>query len=201
MPLIDYLDIDDLDDDTRRTLSEIRNARGEIPAFTQLVANSSHVLKTILPQYGGLMYEGNVEPALKQLAFVVVSHVNRSPYCTATHGYSLVHQFGKPKGHLEAVARGDVSMFDEREQAVWAFARKVARDPQAVGREDVEDLRRTGFDDADIIELLAVVAQARFANTIVDAMRVHPVDEAPELESYYPGFDAPWPAPAAEAGP
>lgn len=186
MPLIDYPVMDDLDAETREVLDGARNPAGEIPAFPRMLANNPDVLKAALGQFAEVMYGGNLPPDLKQLAFVVVSQANECAYCAASHGEELVTAFGQPAARLEALAEHDHRGLSDRERAVAAFARQGATDPKRMGAEHLEALRAVGFDDADIIELLAVVAQASFANTIADAMHMLPGDQSPQLEQYYP---------------
>lgn len=186
MPLIDYPVPEELDDETRAILERTRNPRDEIPAFPRMLANNPNVLKASLAQFAEVMYGGELEPDLKQLAFVVVSQENECAYCAASHGDELVNAFGQPVARLEAIADGDHTELSDRERAVVAFARQGATDPKRVNTEHLEALRAAGFDDAAIIELLAVVAQASFANTIADVMNMLPGDQSPDLERYYP---------------
>lgn len=186
MPLIDYPVLEELDDETREILNRTRNSRGEIPAFPRMLANNPDVLKAALGQFGEVMYGGELEPDLKQLAFVVVSQVNESAYCAASHGDELVNAFGHPAARLEAIAEDEHADLSDRERAVAAFARQCATDPKRVSAEHLDALRTVGFENADIIELLAVVAQASFANTVADAMHIVPDDQSQELERYYP---------------
>lgn len=186
MPLIDYPVLEDLDGETRDVLDGVRNPDGEIPAFPRMLANNPDVLKAALGQFAEVMYGGNLPPDLKQLAFVVVSQANECAYCAASHGEELVTAFGQPLARLEAVAEHDHRGLGDRERAVAVFARQGATDPKRMDAEHLEALRGVGFDDADIIELLAVVAQASFANTIADAMHMLPGDQSPQLEQYYP---------------
>lgn len=185
MPLIDYAIIDDLEEDTRELLNGAALPDGNIPAFARMMANNPEVLKAAMSQFPVVMFGGDVDVGLKQLAFVTVSQLNDSPYCTATHGQQLVEALGYPMDTIEALAGGDDSVFTEEQRAVVAFARQAATNPQAVGNEHIEALREVGFDDADIIELVAAVAQASFANTIVETLGIEPADEDPGLERYY----------------
>lgn len=186
MTLIDYPDLDDLDDQTVELLKRSRTDRGVIPAFTRMLAHDPAVLGPALGQFGEVVYGGRLEPDLTQLAFVVVSQANACAYCTATHGAELVNAFGLETAQLEALAAGKDTDLTDRQRAVAALARQAARDPEGITHDHVEDLYDVGFDDADVVELVAVVAQAAFANTFADALDIRPGDESPELAQYLP---------------
>lgn len=185
MPLIDYPDLDEIDEETREMLERNRTEQGEIPSFPHMMANTPAILAAALGQFGEIMYGGNLKPDLKQLAFVVVSQVNECAYCAATHGRELVTTFGLPGSQLDALQDGDYTGLTDRQRTVAEFARQTARDPNRVSADHVESLREAGFDTADILELTAVVSQAAFANTLVDALNVKPSDQSAELDRYY----------------
>lgn len=185
MPLIDYPDVATLDEQSRGMLEQMQTDRNEIPSFPHMLANNPAILEATSGQFFEVMYAGDLEPDLKQLAFVAVSQENDCPYCAASHGDELVNDFGLPETHLDAIADRDYAQFSDRERAVAEFARQGAIDPKRITENHVADLRDVGFDEADIIELLTVVAQAAFANTIADALNIHPSDQSVELGQFY----------------
>jgi alkylhydroperoxidase family enzyme len=64
-------------------------------------------------------------------------------------------------------------LFDEREQAVIAFAERITRAPATVRDGDLEGLRRW-FSAEQIVELVLVIAVANFTNRVNDGLRVEP---------------------------
>ena len=69
---------------------------------------------------------------------------------------------------------------DPRTAAALAFALKLVRDRGQVGDADVAALRQAGFDDGQIVELLAHVALNLFTNYVNVAFDV-PVDFPREM--------------------
>lgn len=186
MALIDSPDPDSLDEQTAAMLEETRTERGDIPSFTSMLATNPPIFEAALGQFGEVMYGGSLEPPIKQLAFVVFSQANECAYCAATHGDELVNGFGLPESQLQAIAHGDYSELSDRQRAVASFARQGATDPKRITDDNIEELRAVGFDDAELLELVTVVAQASFANTVADALNLLPSDQNPDLEQYYP---------------
>jgi 4-carboxymuconolactone decarboxylase len=70
------------------------------------------------------------------------------------------------KGIKEDYTRLDVN---PAEQAMLAYAVKLTVAQSSVGREDVEELRRHGFDDRDILDIVYVVCLYNFNDRMADA--------------------------------
>jgi len=60
---------------------------------------------------------------------------------------------------------------DPKREAIFAFARKVSREPAAVAREDVDSLRPY-LKDAQIVELVFAVCRYNTMNRLADAFGV-----------------------------
>ena len=58
------------------------------------------------------------------------------------------------------------------------YAMKLTREPWNMIREDVEQLRRVGFSDADILDINQVTGYYAFVNRLADGLGV-------ELEYYW----------------
>ena len=73
----------------------------------------------------------------------------------------------------------DYSMagLDDRRLAMLRYADKLTRQPGAMKKADVEDLRAVGFDDLDVLAIAEVTAYYAYVNRIADGLGV-------ELESW-----------------
>lgn len=63
-----------------------------------------------------------------------------------------------------------------------AFAEKVTRTPNQMSQQDIRDLRRAGFADQDIHDIVQIAAYFNYINRVADALGVPPED-----------FMVPWP--------
>ncbi len=70
------------------------------------------------------------------------------------------------EGIKEDYTRLDVT---PAERAMLNYAVKLTVAPSSVGREDVEGLRRQGFDDRDILDIIYVVCLFNFNDRLADA--------------------------------
>jgi uncharacterized peroxidase-related enzyme len=93
-------------------------------------------------------------------------------YCSLAWGGKLA---GASDADLAAgvLTGGDAGLTDQ-EQALAAWARKVARDPNATTPADVQVLREAGLDDGQIFAVTAFVALRLAFSTINDALGAQP---------------------------
>lgn len=73
-----------------------------------------------------------------------------------------------------AVVRGEDTGLDDRERALAAWARAVARDPNGTAASDVGALRDAGLDDAGILAVTVFVALRLAFSTVNDALGAQP---------------------------
>ena len=104
----------------------------------------------------------------------------RDPHCSLAWGTP------RRRGGDEVAAdvlRGEDDRLDPAEQALAAWARQVARDPNGTGAAEVEALRAAGYDDGQIAALTMFVALRIAFSTVNDALGAHP---GPELVASAP---------------
>jgi uncharacterized peroxidase-related enzyme len=187
MPLIEYVDPEEAAAGIREHVQyDHPSGETKVSLLYAVLAQNPEVLEARSTYSRTLRMDGRLEDGLKELAHAVVSLTNETDYCASSHSENLVEEYGVPAEKVRAIANGDNSPFTDRERAVVEFARQTAADPKRVSDEHVERLRGAGFDDADVIELLAFVSYAVASNVIADAMGIHPADRDVDLPDYHP---------------
>ncbi|MFB6300930.1 MAG: carboxymuconolactone decarboxylase family protein [Halobacteriales archaeon] len=117
-----------------------------------------------------VMVDGELSAALKEAISVVVSQVNACPYCYSHHTFQM-EQAGRTEAEQRAINELAFDTLDDpQERAALAFAETVARDPNTVTDDDFETLRKAGFDDREILEIVTVVAMFMFYNTFTTTL-------------------------------
>ncbi|MEF8830139.1 MAG: peroxidase-related enzyme [Halobacteriales archaeon] len=176
MALLDYVDPETADEETRALLADDADTYGRPSLFGRLMAREPDVLDARNEYYGRLVDGGSLPRRVGELVYLAVSVTNDCEYCIASHRELLVERVGLPSRDADAVARGEFDGFDERERAALSFARQVALDPGGVDEADVDALRAAGFDDGDVVRLTAIAGAALAANAFADAMGIEPSD-------------------------
>jgi uncharacterized peroxidase-related enzyme len=108
-----------------------------------------------------------------ELVTLAAAAAMNSSYCSLAHG-AVMSNLIEPEA-IGAIASGSshASLGDE-EQALIAFARKIALDASTITIEDVEILREHGVSDVEIFDIAAVVAARSFFTKLLDALGVEP---------------------------
>ncbi len=117
-----------------------------------------------------VMYGGRLPRHLKEAVATVVSSVNRTPYCIASHAMAARREGLAPQ-RVEACQALHLEEFPEAERAALDFARRAAADAHAITARDVEALR-AHYDPEQVVELAAVVASFMMYNTFVTVLGI-----------------------------
>lgn len=155
----------------RAVLDQIKGAFGATPAMFRAVANSPAALNAMWGSFGALG-GGRLGAKLGEQIAVLVADQNGCEYCLAAHTM-LGRKAGATAEEMTAAQSGRSS--DPRAAAALAFARKLVEARGQVSDADVGDLRAAGFDEEDVVEIIAHVALNLFTNYVNVALDV-PVD-------------------------
>jgi alkylhydroperoxidase family enzyme len=108
-----------------------------------------------------------------ELATFVAAHELANTACSLAHGRALREFFSEAE--IVAIAAGRVDgVLTAAEQAMLRFARQVARDASKVSAEQVAELAKLGFTDAEIFDIAAAAAGRAFFTKMLDALGVEP---------------------------
>jgi uncharacterized peroxidase-related enzyme len=152
-------------------LQAINDAFGTIPNMFRAVANSSAALASMWGGFSALG-GGRLSATLGEQIAVAVAERNGCHYCLAAHT-ALGRKAGASAETMAQAQLGQSS--DPRTAAALGFAIKVVDQRAQVSPNDVAVLRQAGFDDGDIVEILAHVALNLYTNYINVALDV-PLD-------------------------
>lgn len=155
----------------KQVLDQIHGAFGATPAMFRAVANSSAALKSMWGSFGALG-GGVISPKLGEQIAVAIADRNQCGYCLAAHT-ALGRKAGATAAEMAAAQQGESE--DPKTAAALRFALKVVNDRAQLSDADVQTLRGAGFNDEQIVEILAHVALNLFTNYVNVAFAV-PVD-------------------------
>jgi uncharacterized peroxidase-related enzyme len=127
---------------------------GMVPNMLRLLAANPTVLAAYL-NFSSALAGGRLGAKLQEQIALTVAEANGSNYCLAAHT-----QLGKRAGlaAMDILAARVGTSSDERALAALGFARKLVANQGRVSPDDIEEAKALSLDDAEIVEIVAVVA-------------------------------------------
>lgn len=102
---------------------------------------------------------------------VCVSFLNACEYCYEHHFAGMVRLLGddaRSKAIRQAVEARDLARaFGGKDLVGLQYAEKLTTNAASVSKEDIENMRRAGFDDGQVLEINQVTAYFAYANRMV----------------------------------
>ncbi len=118
---------------------------------------------------GGQPATGDLSYAFTTELFWIVSRVNNCHYCLG-HQEAKLHQAGVTEPELLALDT-DWTTFPAKQQAAFAFTRKLTFEPFAITDQDVESLRKH-FSDEQILAITFLVGRYNSTNRWTDSLGI-----------------------------
>jgi uncharacterized peroxidase-related enzyme len=145
---------------TQELLAAVRKNMGMVPNMIATMAQSPAVVQAYL-KFSQSLAGGSLPDALRQRISLAVSEANQCNYCLSAHSF-LGSKAGLSESDLLDARHGAAS--EEKTNAAIVFARKIIDDRGHVSDEDLEEVRRAGYTDGEIAEIVANVALTTFTN-------------------------------------
>ncbi|MBO9392058.1 peroxidase-related enzyme [Caldilinea sp.] len=167
-----------LDADAAALLEKARANVGFLPnVFAAYTIRPDHMLRWIKHFNAILRGESGLTPAEREMIGVVVSAENRCLYCLVSHGAELRRLTGDPILADQLSYDYRRAPLNERTRAMLDYAVKITRAPVECNRADIEHLRRLGFSDRDIFDIIETTAMFNFTNRLASATGMLPNPE------------------------
>ncbi|TAX38934.1 carboxymuconolactone decarboxylase family protein [Rhizobium leguminosarum] len=146
---------------SKPTLEAIKRQIGALPNVFRMMSNSPAVLEAYAALNGALG-KGNLDKKIRERIALAIAQINGCEYCLAAHTYTGTHVAKLSLDEILAARRGGSS--EARADAAVKFAVRVAEARGGVSNEEVEAVKAAGFDDGELLEIVAHVAASTFTN-------------------------------------
>jgi uncharacterized peroxidase-related enzyme len=153
--------IADAPEKSRPLLEAVNKQLGVVPNMFRLIATSPQALEGYLGMFGALGH-GALPAATRERIALAVAEVNGCDYCLSAHTY-----LARNLAHLddaEITANRSGASNDPKTDAAVRFAAAVTRARGHVAEADLSAVRRAGYTDAQIIEIVQHVALNTWTN-------------------------------------
>lgn len=146
--------------DSKPTLDAFTRSLGFTPNMMATFAHSPIAFNAWATLLGALSKALDVKT--RDSIGLAVSEVNGCNYCLTVHSFTAEHMAKLSPEDILLARKGHAS--DPKRDAAVDFARKIIETRGKVGHEDVQVVRDAGYTDANIMEIVALVAMYSLTN-------------------------------------
>jgi uncharacterized peroxidase-related enzyme len=161
-------------------LDAVEKQLGVVPNLFRLVSLSPAALQGFLGMNGALAK--TLDLKTRERIALAVAQINGCNYCLSAHTYLGLNLAKIDATEITLNRRGASS--DLKANAAVDFAAKITRARGNVSDADVQAVKAAGFTDAQIVEIVAIVAEnvfTNFINIVADTDIDFPVVKASEV--------------------
>ncbi len=160
MPRIQPIEVGKAPAAAKPLLEGVQKNLGAVPNMFRSLAHSPASLEAYL-NFGAALGKGTLGPKVREQIALTVAGANSCEYCASAHT-AIGQKLGATKDEL---ARNlDAESGDQKTGAALRFARLVVLNRGFVGDGDVSALRKAGYTDGDIVEIIGTIAINLFTN-------------------------------------
>lgn len=171
-------DLGDLPGDLRERIDAIAERTGFVPNVFVAMAHRPDELRAFMDFHDALMErESGLSKAEREMIVVATSAANDCLYCVVAHGAILRIRTKDPEIADRIAANWRTAPVTARQQAMLAFAVKLARHAEQVNETDFEALHAHGFTDDDIWDIGSVTALFALSNRVAHLADIQPNPE------------------------
>ena len=167
-----FLEIPPTSPDVRRLYDDTIAQQGFLMNLTRLWAHEPVLHRGLFDLVDQAARAGDLTFRERAILVVAAAAAVGDGYCSLAWGRKLSGVVGESVAGR--VLRGDDGGLDPAERALAGWARRVARDPNAIEARDVQPLREAGYDDARIFAITVFVALRLAFAVVNDALGTRP---------------------------
>ena len=167
------IDKEESRDKLKAQYEDVRSRRGQVSNVMKAHSLDPGAMRLHLDLYVHLMFGNSaLSRAQREMIAVTVSQANRCMYCATHHGEALLAHVHDEKLVKDLKQDFESSRLTRKDLAMLRYAAKLTRIPGEITESDVQDLRRSGFTDEDILRINLITSYFNFANRIVSGLGV-----------------------------
>jgi uncharacterized peroxidase-related enzyme len=160
-------------DSVKGTLDELAGRGGALGPMVLTMANSSALLRGYA-ELNRAMKRSHLDRRITERISLAVQEWLGCAYCIAAHS-DAARALGLSDTDIELARQGTTT--DPKVAAIVAFAQQVAAAPAEIADEDVETLRRFGYRDEQIADVVGLVALNVLTGSLNLVAGIEPADQ------------------------
>ncbi len=172
-------ELDDLPEDIRERITEVREKAGFIPNVFLVLARRPEEFRAFFTYHDALMEKETpgLSKAEREMIVVATSARNQCQYCVIAHGAILRIRARNPYLADQLATNYRKADISPRQKLMLDFAIKVSWHAEQVDEQDYRLLNEHGFDDEDIWDIGGISAFFGLSNRLVNLTSMRTNDE------------------------
>src|SRR5215510_13641417 len=165
-------------EDIRARILKVQEKSGFVPNVFLMLAYRPDEFRAFMAYHDALMdKEGGLTRAEREMIVVATSAANQCQYCVVAHGAILRIRAKNPLVADQVAINYRKADITPRQRAMLDFAMQVALASHTVSEQDIDELRREGFDEEDVWDIATIAAFFGMSNRIANVTNTRPNDE------------------------
>jgi len=167
-----------LDAELRKCFDVCDEKLGFLPNVLAVYSFDQTKLRAFIAMYNDLMLgDSKLSLLEREMIAVVVSAANRCYYCLTAHGHALREMSGDPSLGETLAMNYRVAKISKKQRAMLDYAHRLTVAPAETGEAERKALRRAGFKDREIWDIVAVTAFFNMTNRVAAATDMMPNEQ------------------------
>ena len=145
----------------------------DLPDIFQVLSLNPDALDTVKQLNETLSFGNSPLGRVREEAIAtVVAVANRCRFGALTHGGFLRQYTGDQETAANMLVNHHLAGLDPADRQMLDFAIQVTVNPSSLTRDDIEGLRRVGFDDHEILSIVLITCLVNFMNRLADSLGI-----------------------------
>ena len=151
---------------------------GLIPNVLLAYSHNTNKFDTFTNMYNEIMLsDSGLSKLQREMIAVVVSSLNKCFYCQVAHGASVRELSSNSELSEELIMNYNIADINEKDKLMLQFSEKLTLYSHKIEENDRNALRKVGFSDEDIWDIISVVGFFNMSNRIASGTKMIPNKE------------------------
>lgn len=142
-------------------VKEIFNGMGNVFNIFRCMANSPATLKAFT-EFSKASSHTSLDPKLREAIALAVAETNACQYCLSAHSFIASKKLNFSEAQIVDARKGKFA--DAKSTAILNFAKNVVEKRGKVTDEDVNELKKQGVNDQELVEIVFIIMVNMFTN-------------------------------------
>jgi len=147
---------------TKSLFDGVQGKLGVVPNLIRVLGNAPAALKGYL-NFSAALSDGSFTPKVREQVALTVAETNQCAYCLSAHSF-LAGKLGLTQQDLTDARQANAA--DPRTDAILKLAHSIVVQRGELGATGLDQARRAGLTDGEIVETVAHVALNIYSNYI-----------------------------------